>query len=160
MITRPKIRYTRNMMSKDSLSPEEEYFVKLMVENPTQPHTQAARSAWPECSDPGQKGWQVMQKPKVMTRWMASMKIWNCVLSVPRLLKNLEASLNAMKLIIKNDGTEIEWPDHAARNKAREQAFEILGILERSKILDQSQHLHVTVFRNAKAVEEEHAKAV
>jgi hypothetical protein len=133
------------MNDPDALSPEEDYFVRLMVENPTRKHAEAGRLAFPDHDDPAQKAWQVLQKPKVMKKWLDSMKVWNRVLSVPKLLKNLEESLNATKIILKGDGSEIVWPDHMARNKAREQAFEILGILERNKILqlDQSQHTHI-----------------
>ena len=138
----PSVNRTPESME---LTANEEKFIAELQKDPTN-ITRAARLAFPDAKDASQKGWQILQKDKVWRKYQKAMKVWNKILDVPKLLKNLNDSLNAMKLVsVEDTGTagkngqtvyvEREVPDHQARNTARAQALNILGILDKNKLL-------------------------
>ena len=127
------------------LSANESKFIAELQKDPTN-ITRAARLAFPDHKDPSQKGWQMLENDRVYRAYAKAMKVWNKILNVPKLLKNLDESLNAMKLVSVEDTgntnekggpvyVEREVPDHQARNVARAQALNILGILDKNKLL-------------------------
>ena len=134
---------------RDALSESEETFIREVTTNPTN-IARAARLAFPNCTDASDKAWHILQKPNVLKAYKRSLRVWNKILDVPKLLKNLDESLNAMKLVsVEDTGTvgkngqavyvEREVPDHQARNVARAQALNILGILDKNKMLERDE---------------------
>ena len=147
----PANKPKQNYPNKDryELSANEIKFIAEIQKDPTN-HSRAARLAFPDCSDPSQKAWKILEKPKVWKAYCQALKVWNKILNVPKLLKNLDESLNATKLVsvedtgnTSEDGNKIyierEVPDHQARNVARSQALNILGMLDRNKLLGQDE---------------------
>ena len=129
------------------ISFNERKFIQELQKDPTN-LTRAARLAFPDAKNHSQKAWQVLEKENVWKAYQKAMRVWNKILDVPKLLKNLNESLNAMKLVsveavgeFHDNGKQVyqerEVPDHQARNVARAQALNILGILDKNKLLDQ-----------------------
>ena len=132
-----KQNYPAKIRNSESLelSANESKFISELQKDPTS-ITRAARLAFPDHKDPSQKGWQMLENERVYRAYSKAMKVWNKILNVPKILKNLDESLNAMRQIVHDGQIVSEVPDHQARNVARAQALNILGILDKNKLLD------------------------
>jgi hypothetical protein len=130
------IRYDKEAKCKFELNQNEEKFVKELKKDPSN-ITAAAKIAFPRHNDPAQKGYQVLQKPKVYEAFAKYCRAWSKAIPDEVLIQKHKELLSANKITIIN-GEAVESPDNAARIHALRIAYELKKFIKSPENIDQT----------------------